>query len=299
MNNEAPLVTVVTVTYNLLLGGREQTMKQCIESVNNQTYKEIEHLIIDGASTDGTIDFLHIYEEQGWVKVFSDPDDGVYYAMNKGLEKANGKYIAYLNSDDFYHEKDAVEDAVRVLEETDAEYVFGNMICLYDDGTKMKVPADILQIPFGMNYCHQACFVKTKILRELNGFNTSYKIASDADLKIRLFKEGYRYKWIDMPLVTYRMGGLSFQQQELGCAEYDNSFYMNIGKDIGLSQDECMGLCGMKFLQTQSYKVQMKILIKLCRRFSIKAPIINMIKRNKLAFRIINKIKRCVRKVSA
>ena len=65
--------------------------------MHNQNYENVEHIIIDGASNDGTLELLKEYEDKGWIKVYSEPDDGVYYAMNKGIDKANGKYIAFLN----------------------------------------------------------------------------------------------------------------------------------------------------------------------------------------------------------
>ncbi len=91
------LVTVVTITYNLIKSGREKYVRQCIECVHNQTYQNIEHIIIDGASSDGT---LEIFKDYPWLKVFSEPDKGIYDAMNKGVAKASGKYIVFLNSDD-------------------------------------------------------------------------------------------------------------------------------------------------------------------------------------------------------
>lgn len=97
-----PLVTVITVTYNLIKGKREKFIIQCLESVHNQRYSNIEHIVIDGASDDGTLPLLKKYESLGWIKLFSEPDTGIYDAMNKGILKANGKYVSILNSDDFF-----------------------------------------------------------------------------------------------------------------------------------------------------------------------------------------------------
>ena len=92
-----PKVTIVTVVYNLIENGREQYFRQCLESVHKQLYQNIEHIVIDGASNDGTIDLLEEYNKKGWIKYYSEPDTGIYDAMNKGIEKATGKYIVFLN----------------------------------------------------------------------------------------------------------------------------------------------------------------------------------------------------------
>lgn len=101
-NESTPLVTVITATYNLIENKRAKFIIQCLESVHNQHYSNIEHIVIDGASNDGTLSLLREYESQGWIKLFSEPDAGIYDAMNKGILKASGKYISILNSDDFF-----------------------------------------------------------------------------------------------------------------------------------------------------------------------------------------------------
>lgn len=123
MLKKQPKVTVVTPTFNLIEGGREKFFQQCIESVHNQTYQNIEHLIIDGASTDGTLELLQKYEKKGWIKCYSEPDEGMCDAMNKGIRKASGEYVAILNSDDFYT-KNAIELSVKALLENNADYSY-------------------------------------------------------------------------------------------------------------------------------------------------------------------------------
>ena len=103
-----PVVTIITITYNLIKDGREAYFRECVESVHNQCYGNFEHIIIDGASDDGTIDLLNEYAQKGWIKYYSEPDNGIYNAMNKGIEKANGKYIVFLNSDDYFSSVTAI-----------------------------------------------------------------------------------------------------------------------------------------------------------------------------------------------
>lgn len=100
--DEKPLVTVVTVVRNAIRDGRQEMLEQCIASVRSQRYPNIEHLVMDGASDDGTTDMLDRYQKLGWLKYYSEPDSGMYEAMNKGIRKANGKYIVFLNTDDYF-----------------------------------------------------------------------------------------------------------------------------------------------------------------------------------------------------
>ncbi len=97
IKEEHPKVTIVTITYNLIKAGRTDSFKQAVESVHRQNYDNIEHIIIDGASTDGSKELIEEYVKKKWVICFSEPDKGIYDAMNKGIQKASGEYIAFLN----------------------------------------------------------------------------------------------------------------------------------------------------------------------------------------------------------
>ena len=133
--NEAPLVTVITVCYNLLKNGRAGHFRQCLKSVSTQDYPAIEHLVIDGASQDGTVEQLEQYARQGWIRYISEPDTGIYDAMNKGIRLARGKYIAFLNSDDFWHRQDAVSASVAALEQKEAAFSYAPRTLVHTDGS--------------------------------------------------------------------------------------------------------------------------------------------------------------------
>ena len=113
-----PLVTVVTAVRNLVRAGRSAAVIECLESVHQQDYPQIEHLVIDGASDDGTLELLRPYETKGWIKIYSEADNGLYDAFNKGLARASGKYINFMNSDDHFIEDRAVSLSVKRLEES-------------------------------------------------------------------------------------------------------------------------------------------------------------------------------------
>ena len=105
--DKMPKITIVTATYNLIKAGRKEFFKKCIESIYSQTYKNFEHIIIDGASDDGTLDLIKEIAPRS--TVISEPDKGIYDAFNKGVKKASGEYVHFLNSDDYYTDKKSLE----------------------------------------------------------------------------------------------------------------------------------------------------------------------------------------------
>ncbi|MDR1235674.1 MAG: glycosyltransferase [Holosporaceae bacterium] len=213
-----PKITVVTVTRNLIKNGREKHFRQCLESVRSQTYKNIEHLIIDGASADGTLDLIKEYANKKQISYISEPDSGIYNAMNKGVLKATGKYVAFLNSDDFWHDPRGVEESVGALEKNAADFSYADALFLRKDGKKKRLIAKIGAFFTRMPFCHQTMFTKTEVLRE-NLFNEKYKSAGDYDLILRLCMKKCKPIFVESVFTTYRDGGFSVTDSKLSIAE--------------------------------------------------------------------------------
>lgn len=202
-----PLVSVITVCLN-----SEKYIEQTIQSVINQTYDNIEYIIIDGGSTDKTLDIIRKYEERidYWV---SEPDKGIYDAMNKGISFADGEWVGIINSDDFY-----VKDTVKLVVEAsrtdkEAQLFYGNLIKLdsreSDDlrnCRECKGQADNMLESLSLN--HPTCFVSSKIYAKLK-FNTRFRIAADWDFCLRLHFSGIKFGYLNKPLVYFRPGGIS------------------------------------------------------------------------------------------
>ena len=109
-------ISIITVCYNIIDSGRKQYFKQMLDSVKEQSYDNIEHVIIDGASSDGSVEYIkHLIKDDQRTVFVSEPDTGIYDAMNKGWRLAKGDYIAYLNSDDFYHNLSCIEHVVKSI----------------------------------------------------------------------------------------------------------------------------------------------------------------------------------------
>ncbi|MDM5272401.1 glycosyltransferase family 2 protein [Sulfurovum sp. zt1-1] len=180
-----PLVTIITVVFNM-----HEHIATTIQSVLDQTYDNMEYLIIDGGSTDGTIDIIKAYDDQidYWV---SEKDLGIYDAMNKGLRLATGEIIGILNADDAYI-NDAVEKSVQALHGSGADYSIGKI---------KKIPSQRIYSPTypleqgkvyqGMMYPHIGAFIKRDVYKQVGLFDTKYKISADFDVAMRIYKKGF------------------------------------------------------------------------------------------------------------
>lgn len=221
-----PLVTVVTVTYNLIKNNRKRMIEKCIDSVHRQTYPHIEHLIIDGDSTDGTQKFLQSFEKKGQIKIFSEKDTGIYDAMNKGIQYAKGKYIAFLNSDDFYHNENAVLQSVHQLEMHCADFSFGTVKCINSDSDAVQMVYPCTkQVMAEMPFSHQSLFVRRDILKK-RPFDVSYKYAADYDFILNLYLSHYKGVEVDAEIATC-LNGLSATRHKECVAEYKRIYAKN------------------------------------------------------------------------
>lgn len=206
--NEQPKISIITACYN-----SEKTIEQTIQSVLEQTYKNIEYIIIDGASTDETLAIVDKYKNRIDV-VVSERDNGVYDAFNKGVHTASGEYILFLNSDDYFFDKRVLEQLASFLEEKNKP------VCIYGDiYIKNEITGYIFRwnpvfsldkIKAGLMPSHQAILLSKNIITEFDGFDLQYRIAADFDLMIKVFMK-YSNKMFHIPLIVsvFRLGGLS------------------------------------------------------------------------------------------
>lgn len=213
IKNSRPLVSVITVCFN-----SEETIKKTIESVYNQTYYKIEYIIIDGASNDDTLNIIKSYESKfnGRLNWISEPDDGIYYAMNKGIKLASGELIGIINSDDWY-EKDAIENIVKASNKMQNKFqiIVGSVFRVDRNGNilfKRKNNRSKLdcEINFTMPVTHPSTFVSKKVYDEIGIFNTNYKILGDYDFIYRAYQNcNIQFNFIDEVVAYFREGGMS------------------------------------------------------------------------------------------
>jgi glycosyltransferase involved in cell wall biosynthesis len=193
-------ISIVTITYNA-----EAVLQRTLDSVSSQTYRDIEHLIIDGASKDGTMDLVSRYKVRDLpyeVRVVSEPDKGIYDAMNKGLRLATGEYIVFLNAGDTLHDEKTLDMVACSLQPAansqQPAVIYGDTNIVDDEGhflrkRHLSVPDNLTWRSFkrGMLVCHQAFYARLDIARDIP-YDLQYRHSADVDWCIRVMKEAER-----------------------------------------------------------------------------------------------------------
>ena len=200
-DQDKPLVSIITVCLN-----SEKTIEQTIQSVINQTYSNIEYIIIDGKSTDRTLEIIDKYKDK--ISIFvSEKDKGIYDAMNKGLKLATGELIGIINSDDWY-ELDAVEIIVNTfMEDKNAQIFYGNINAYNKDKfLRTRFRSSLKELHTRMAIPHPSVFITSGAYKKY-GFNTEYKIGADRDLMLKLYSKNYKFKYINKIIANFRLGG--------------------------------------------------------------------------------------------
>lgn len=203
-------VSVITVAYN-----SATTISDTLKSVAMQSYSDVEHIVIDGASQDGTIDMLKRFDS-GRMLWISEPDKGIYDAMNKGLKMAQGDIIGFLNADDVFASENAVEELVNKFRTESVLAAYGDLI--YVAGRKNEKiirywrsgSYSAEQLPRGWMPPHPTFYVSKELAKIVVGFDASLRIAADYDFMLRcLMKANDRVGYIPQVLVRMRLGGVS------------------------------------------------------------------------------------------
>lgn len=200
-------ITIITVCFN-----SEKTIGQTIESVLAQTFSDYQYIIVDGKSTDSTMDIVNSYQEKfekGRFKVVSEPDRGIYDAMNKGIRLAEGELIGIINSDDWY-EKDALETAWHLYQDSREKNViiYGAMRYLQEERLDRIIYFRHEFIAERM-ICHPTCFVAKKVYDQIGLFDENYRIAADHDFIWRAVEREIFFIGVDKIMANFRMGGIS------------------------------------------------------------------------------------------
>lgn len=246
-------VSIVTVCYN-----SSSTIKDTIESVLSQDYVDVEYIIVDGGSNDGTIDIVKSYGNK--ISTFvTEKDNGIYDAMNKGVALATGDIVGILNSDDFYESESILSYVVGAFDKKpEVDIVFGDVVFVEPSDLK-KVTRfyranrfSVWRLRFGWMPPHPATFIRKSAYEKVGAYSLKYKIAADYEMFVRqLYVHGLKYLYINKVLVRMRSGGVS-------TSGFKSSLRLNL---------EIVTACRNNGLYTNIFMVLLKLPFKLYELF--------------------------------
>ncbi len=187
-------ISIVTVCYNAIA-----SIEETILSVINQDYPDTEYIIIDGGSTDGTVDIIRKYEHR-IAKWISEPDHGIYDAMNKGIDNASGDYINFMNAGDRFYDRTVLS---RVCETaSDEDVIYGDAVMVTEYCAFTQQPQPLSQFVRTLPFCHQAAFAKSSLMRKFR-FDTSFRSAADYHFMYTLWHDGHSFGYVPSPIAIF------------------------------------------------------------------------------------------------
>ena len=223
----APRLSVITVTRNLLKAERRTQFAQAVASVQSQIFRDVEQVIFDGASDDGTQEMIEELQAT-WraspgslpITYQSAPDSGLYDAMNKAVDLARGTYVLFLNSDDLLPAPETLAEVFAQVGASGPDFIYGSTIRFDEAGdtrhlNRMNLKAVLQRMPFG----HNAVLVRRAVFQSLGGHDLSFRLASDYDFVLRMIAADTVGLRVDLPVSRFREGGLSGDDGAVG-AEY-------------------------------------------------------------------------------
>ena len=220
MNHPHPKFSIITVTYNA-----EKVLEDTIQSVIFQTYRNVEYIIVDGASKDHTLDIVNKYHNRN-NKVISEPDKGLYDAMNKGIQLATGDYLCFLNAGDKFHDSETLQKIVHTLKGQELpDVIYGETAIVDEEGhflhmRRLSTPAHLNWKSFkqGMLVCHQAFFVNRELaINHL--YDLQYRFSADFDWCIRIMKKAKCLHNTRLTLIDYLNEGMTTKNHKASLKE--------------------------------------------------------------------------------
>lgn len=222
-----PKFTIITTTKNIIDKDQTDDFYLQVNLLDKQTYPEIEHLVIDGASTDETDVLLKEYKSKGYINFFSERDTSKVQAYNKGIMRAKGKYICFLSVDDFFHDITAIQDIVNLMEANNADFTFAPAYCRHPEGFVFLFQPAMYNAFQVMPCARQAMVFKRSVLEKENYFDEKFKILSEYDMIIRLMMKKYNGIFFDGNYTTYKLGERALENPDKAMQECKSIFYKN------------------------------------------------------------------------
>lgn len=201
-----PVLSIITVCFK----AKEDVLKT-MDNILAQSQKPSEYLVVDGGSEDGTYELLQQYEERfaGAGIAFwyvSEPDKGIYDAMNKGTRMAKGQWLLFLNAGDLFADSRVLE---RIFQQpSDGQIIYGDTLCIYQGNTKLYPALPLEHLTYEMAFCHQSAFVRRELLLQ-EPYDTSYKVCADHRFFLSMYLQGKNFDYRPFPISVYEIAGYS------------------------------------------------------------------------------------------
>ncbi len=253
------MITVITPCLNVCSdASREDYFHKMMNSIHGQSYKEIEHIIVDAGSVDGTFELLKKYEEKGWINcLISEKDSGIYSALNKGLKLAKGEFINIMNTDDYLIDLSFFERSISIIRGNNVDFSHADRIIKSrknDEKDIVKKGEEKVAF-FRMPFRHQTMIIKKSIFEDIGFFDEKYKIASDYKFILKMLLSNK--KGVHIPeVVLCSLGGGISSNRDLCIEEVSNVLYESYGKEFRLTITDCKDI----YLQELSLWSLLKIL---------------------------------------
>lgn len=267
ISHKYPLVSIVTTVKNLKSQNRLEVFIECLESIKKQTYRNFEHIIIDGGSSDGTQNWLLELQSTYNFKLHVIPDKSLWDGLENGTNIAKGEFINFMNSDDCFVGQRAIEIAVRKLVKSNSDWFFSSALIKKLDGTTEIFKANPLGIFHCLGIVHQSVWTSKGALLKISPFSTDH-VTRENYLFIILLLNGYKSCSSKRTLVQYREGGFSFQTyggKYLEKTKIDFGNYLhNMTKQIWrLSLEDCYSMFGWNYASNYGWVYTLKLVKKI------------------------------------
>ena len=230
-------ISIITITYN-----SAATLPRALESVRSQTYGDIEHIIIDGASTDGTKELIINYQlsiinsQSPKVRWISEPDNGIYNALNKGIAMATGDVIGFLHSDDVLYSPDSIGQIAAAFESSGADVVYGDLEYRHGDKVVRRWRSNAFRrgdLKYGWMPPHPTVYVRREVYRQVGPYDEWFRISADYDMILRIFTAGYKTRYIPQVLVAMETGGASNRDAKARLSKTQEDYFVLKKNHVG------------------------------------------------------------------
>ena len=232
-------ISIITITYN-----SAKTLQRALDSVHSQHYADIEHIIVDGGSTDGTKELIEAYAQRTkdngqWtmeVRWISEKDDGIYNALNKGIRMATGDVIGFLHSDDMLFCADSIGQIAAAFEQTNADVVYGDLqYCSNGKVIRRWKSNDFhpSSLKYGWMPPHPTVYVRKEVYEQVGEYDEWFRISADYDMMLRIFSAGYKTHYIPEVLVSMETGGASNRNPKARLTKTQEDFLVLKKNHIG------------------------------------------------------------------